>query len=373
MPSTVAAVSPTDWLPGRQLSAGRCARPRPGSPTAARPDRPRTAERLVRHRAIPVSPLCSWCPHWPPRPRHSTTSTAPGRRRSAPRRPSTPGTPTCSDRRHGPQVARDRLVRMNSASAARSGTPRRYGWPRTARSVPLLRTLSVCRPACRLPSPHRTRVISTSSGRRRCMTQPKGPSDAGPPVPGHHRTRRRRPEPASTRWRSSRSKPYLSALLLAAILGIPDLRDRLRLPGAGQQDPDVPLRPTCPTWCSAGRVPAWWPIPWLVLSGLLTALTIRYLPGNAGHSPAFGFKTGGGPPSGPELVGVFLAALTTLSLGAVLGPGSAADRDRRRARRAGRAPGEEGRAADGGSPSWPRRAASRRSAPCSARRCWARS
>jgi len=66
--------------------------------------------------------------------------------------------------------------------------------------------------------------------------------------------------------------------------------------------------------------PAWWPVPWLVLCGLLTALTIRYLPGNAGHSPAFGFKTGGGPPTGRELPGVVLAALTTLSLGAVLGP-----------------------------------------------------
>ena len=69
-----------------------------------------------------------------------------------------------------------------------------------------------------------------------------------------------------------------------------------------------------------GTVPAWWPIPWLVLSGLLTALTIRNLPGNAGHSPALGFTTGGGPPLGKELPAVILAALTTLSLGAVLGP-----------------------------------------------------
>ena len=66
-------------------------------------------------------------------------------------------------------------------------------------------------------------------------------------------------------------------------------------------------------------MPAWWPVPWLVLCGLLTGLTIRYLPGNGGHSPAFGFKAGGGPPD-HELPGVFLAALATLSLGAVLGP-----------------------------------------------------
>ena len=61
-------------------------------------------------------------------------------------------------------------------------------------------------------------------------------------------------------------------------------------------------------------------VPWLVLCGLLTGLTIRFLPGNGGHSPALGFKAGGGPPTGRELIGVVLAALTTLSLGAVLGP-----------------------------------------------------
>ena len=52
----------------------------------------------------------------------------------------------------------------------------------------------------------------------------------------------------------------------------------------------------------------------------MTGLTIRYLPGNGGHSPAFGFHAGGGPPVDRELPGIILAALTTLSLGAVLGP-----------------------------------------------------
>ena len=67
-------------------------------------------------------------------------------------------------------------------------------------------------------------------------------------------------------------------------------------------------------------MPAWWPVPWLALCGLLTGLTIRYLPGNGGHSPAFGFHAGGGPPVDRELPGIVLAALATLSLGAVLGP-----------------------------------------------------
>src|SRR5262249_8751623 len=69
-----------------------------------------------------------------------------------------------------------------------------------------------------------------------------------------------------------------------------------------------------------GTTPAWWPLPWLVLCGVLTAALIRYLPGNGGHSPALGFQVRGGPPVDRELRGVVLAALATLSLGAVLGP-----------------------------------------------------
>jgi len=116
-----------------------------------------------------------------------------------------------------------------------------------------------------------------------------------------------------------RSKAYLSALILAAILGIPISAVAygfLALVSKIQQYLFFDL----PTSVVGGPAPAWWPLPWLLLCGLLTGLTIRYLPGNCGHSPAFGFQTGGGPPSGKELVGVFLAALTTLSLGAVLGP-----------------------------------------------------
>ncbi|WP_218160873.1 chloride channel protein [Arthrobacter sp. ov118] len=116
-----------------------------------------------------------------------------------------------------------------------------------------------------------------------------------------------------------RSRPYIAALVLAAVLGVPIsiiAYGFLALVSAVQQFVFVNL----PNQVLGGPAPAWWPVPWLVLCGLLTALTIRYLPGTGGHSPAFGFKTGGGPPSGRELVGIVLAALTTLSLGAVLGP-----------------------------------------------------
>jgi H+/Cl- antiporter ClcA len=116
-----------------------------------------------------------------------------------------------------------------------------------------------------------------------------------------------------------RSKRYLSSLILASVLGIPISAVAygfLALVAKIQSYLFVDL----PTQVTGGPAPAWWPVPWLVLCGLLTALTIRYLPGNAGHSPAFGFKAGGGPPTGPDLVGVVLAALSTLCLGAVLGP-----------------------------------------------------
>ncbi len=116
-----------------------------------------------------------------------------------------------------------------------------------------------------------------------------------------------------------RSKTYIAALVLAAVLGVPIsiiAYGFLALVAAVQRFVFIGL----PNQVLAGPAPAWWPVPWLVLCGLLTALTIRYLPGTGGHSPAFGFKAGGGAPSGRNLVGIVLAALTTLSLGAVLGP-----------------------------------------------------
>jgi len=116
-----------------------------------------------------------------------------------------------------------------------------------------------------------------------------------------------------------RSRQYIGALVLAAILGIPVSAIAygfLALVAAIQKLVFSAL----PHQIFGSSTPAWWPVPWLILSGLLTALTIRYLPGSGGHSPALGFKTGGGPPNRRDLPGIALAALATLSLGAVLGP-----------------------------------------------------
>jgi H+/Cl- antiporter ClcA len=65
--------------------------------------------------------------------------------------------------------------------------------------------------------------------------------------------------------------------------------------------------------------PAWWPLLPLFLSGLLVALTLKYLHGTGGHKPAEGFKADGGV-AAVDLPGIVLASLATLCLGAVLGP-----------------------------------------------------
>jgi H+/Cl- antiporter ClcA len=150
------------------------------------------------------------------------------------------------------------------------------------------------------------------------MTDPRVPSGVSP-AEGRAATSPPAGPPAMDPVKVIRSKPYLSALLLAAILGIPIsvvAYGFLALVSKIQEF----LFDDLPQDVFTGGIPAWWPVPWLALCGLLTGLTIRYLPGNAGHSPAFGFKTGGGPPVDKELPGIVLASLTTLSLGAVLGP-----------------------------------------------------
>jgi H+/Cl- antiporter ClcA len=116
-----------------------------------------------------------------------------------------------------------------------------------------------------------------------------------------------------------RSKPYLSALVLAALLGIPISVAAYGFLALVEKLQEA-IFEDLPGDIFTGTTPAWWPVPWLVLCGLLTAAAIRYLPGNGGHSPALGFQMGGGPPVNRDLPAVVVAALAPLSLGAVLGP-----------------------------------------------------
>jgi len=65
-----------------------------------------------------------------------------------------------------------------------------------------------------------------------------------------------------------RSRAYISALVLAAVLGVPIsviAYGFLALVAVVQQYVFVGL----PEQVLGGPVPAWWPVPWLVLCGLL--------------------------------------------------------------------------------------------------------
>jgi H+/Cl- antiporter ClcA len=115
-----------------------------------------------------------------------------------------------------------------------------------------------------------------------------------------------------------RSRSYVQLLVLAAIIGVPVsgvAYGYLKLVALLQNW----IFTNLPKQLGFAGTPAWWPLPVLALAGVLVGATITYLPGTAGHKPAEGFKAGG-PPSPKELPGVFLASLTTLSLGVVLGP-----------------------------------------------------
>jgi H+/Cl- antiporter ClcA len=115
-----------------------------------------------------------------------------------------------------------------------------------------------------------------------------------------------------------RSRAYVKLLVLAGIVGVPISAAAygfLKLVAVLQNaffeslPHDLGLEP----------VPSWWPLPLLVLAGLVVAPVIGRLPGGGGHSPADGFKAAGAVPA-IELPSIFLGALGTLSFGVVLGP-----------------------------------------------------
>lgn len=115
-----------------------------------------------------------------------------------------------------------------------------------------------------------------------------------------------------------RSRGYLALLVLAAVLGVPisaAAYGLLKLVSYLQDEIFIHL----PNGLGFHGQPPWWPLPLLVVSGVLVGLTIRYLPGAGGHSPADGFKPAGAPLP-VELPGIVFAALATLSFGVVLGP-----------------------------------------------------
>jgi H+/Cl- antiporter ClcA len=107
-------------------------------------------------------------------------------------------------------------------------------------------------------------------------------------------------------------------LLFAAVIGVPVSAlayGFLKLVGETQHW----LFQSLPSDLGFDGAPAWWPLPLLVVAGLLTALLIQHAPGGGGHEPSAGLAMAGTPAAG-ALPGIALAAFVTLGFGAVLGP-----------------------------------------------------
>ncbi len=115
-----------------------------------------------------------------------------------------------------------------------------------------------------------------------------------------------------------RSRAYVVLLFFGALIGVPVALVAFFFLKAVSEAQHYVFT-TLPAELGLHAEPIWWPIPLLALSGLLVALTIRQLPGTAGHKPAEGFKTGGGVRP-IDLPGITIASFATLSLGVVLGP-----------------------------------------------------
>ncbi len=137
------------------------------------------------------------------------------------------------------------------------------------------------------------------------MTNPEDPPAPAPASP---------PDPLKL----LKSRSYLALLVVGAVIGVPVAAIAyFFLEGVARVQTEI--FSDLPVSLGFHAEPLWWPLPWVALSGILVALTIRYLPGTAGHEPSEGF-TSGGPVSPIDLFGIIVAAFATLSLGIVLGP-----------------------------------------------------
>ncbi|MET0325717.1 MAG: chloride channel protein, partial [Ilumatobacteraceae bacterium] len=116
-----------------------------------------------------------------------------------------------------------------------------------------------------------------------------------------------------------RSRGYIVLLVFAALLGVP-----ISAAAYGflvlVADLQTWVFTDLPDGLGFDGMPTWWPIVPLVVAGFLVGAVIKYTPGGGGHSPADGFKAGEGSPTPIELPGIFLAAVISLGLGAVIGP-----------------------------------------------------
>src|SRR5215469_11130851 len=112
-----------------------------------------------------------------------------------------------------------------------------------------------------------------------------------------------------------KTRSYVVLLLFGAIVGVPvAFIAYFFLKWVAEAEKW--LYTTFPKQIGFAGTPVWWPIPLLIVAGVLVALAILYLPGTGGHVAVFGFKPSATNPI--ELPGVVIAACATLASGAVL-------------------------------------------------------
>ncbi|MEV6689483.1 chloride channel protein, partial [Streptomyces sp. NPDC051130] len=160
------------------------------------------------------------------------------------------------------------------------------------------------------------------------MTDPTEPPEPPEPGPRPDAAPADAPRPDAPAGRSQpreadrlrailRSPGYLKALAFSAFVGIPvSLVAFWFLAGLHALEHAVWV--SLPHAMGRDTPPWWWPLPLLLIAGVIVALVVTHLPGAGGHIPAAGLSTGGSTPA--ALPGVLIAAAASLPLGAVLGP-----------------------------------------------------
>ncbi|MGX1884987.1 chloride channel protein [Streptomyces sp. NPDC055287] len=124
--------------------------------------------------------------------------------------------------------------------------------------------------------------------------------------------------PAADPLRDVLRRPgYLKALVFSALIGVPvSLAAFWFL--VGLHELENALWAQWPQALGWDTPPWWWPLPLLLVAGVIVGLVVTHLPGAGGHVPASGLHSVG--TSANALPGVLIAAAASLPLGAALGP-----------------------------------------------------
>lgn len=121
------------------------------------------------------------------------------------------------------------------------------------------------------------------------------------------------PDPASI----MRNRRFVGVLVLAAIVGVIASFAAWCFLELVQEAQDG-VYTDLPDALGYASTPLWWPLPWLLIAGIVVAFAIARLPGRGGHIPAEGLNAA--PTEPIDLPGVVIAAIAGIGLGIVLGP-----------------------------------------------------